>query len=55
MYRPRADTLRVKQLEELEQEEDFRAPIWFTKKNIGICYKTVAKRFFIKDNPMIIT
>ena len=55
IYRLRAGTLRTKWLEELKQEEDFRAPIWFTKRNIGVYYKTITRRFFIKDNPILIT
>ena len=40
MYRPRAGTPRTKQLEELKQEEDFKAATKFTEKNIGKCHKT---------------
>ena len=53
--RPRAGTRKAKWLEELEQEKDFKALIWFTKRNIGVYYKTAAGRFFIKDNFMSIT
>ena len=55
MHRPKADTLKVKWLEELKQEEDLRALTQFTKKYIGIYYKTVTKQFFIKDNSILIT
>ena len=32
IYRPKAGTLRAKQLEKLKQEEDFKVPIQFAKK-----------------------
>ena len=47
--RPRINTLRVKWLKELEQEEGLGAIIRFTECNIGIYYKTAIKRFFIKE------
>ena len=55
MYRPKAGTLKAKWLKELKQEEDFGAPIQFTKRNINIYYKITVRRFFIKDNFIIIT
>ena len=55
MYRPKAGILKAKWLKELGQEEDFKALIQFTKKNISIYHKTAAGRFFIKNNPITIT
>ena len=43
MYRPRAGTLRAKQLKELKLEEKFRVVTKFIKKNIGKYYKIVAR------------
>ena len=43
MYRPRAGILKAKQLEELKLEKEFRVVTKFIKKNIGKCYKLVAK------------
>ena len=43
IYRPRAGILRVKQLEELKLKEEFKAVTKFIEKNIGKCYKIVAK------------
>ena len=43
MYRPRVDILKAKQLKELKLEEELRAVTKFVEKNIGKCYKTVAK------------
>ena len=40
MYRPRAGTPRVKQLEELKQEEDFKAATRFAERNIKKCHET---------------
>jgi hypothetical protein len=37
IYRPKAGTLRVKWLEELELEEELRVTIKFTERNIGKC------------------
>ena len=39
MYRPKAGTPKVKQLEEFKQEEDLRAATKFTEKNIGKCHE----------------
>jgi len=47
--RPRVGTLRVKWLEELEQEEGFKAITRFVECNINIYYKTATKKFFIKE------
>ena len=43
MYRPKAGILRAKQLKELKLEEEFKAVTRFTERNIGKCYKIVAK------------
>ena len=40
MYRPRAGTPKAKQLEKLEQEENFKTATKFTEKNIGKCHET---------------
>ena len=55
MYRPKAGTPRAKWLEELKQEEDFRAATKFTERNIGKCHKTVVKKYFLKDHPITLT
>ena len=43
MYRPKAGTLRAKQLKELTLEKELRVVTKFIEKNIGKCYKIVAK------------
>ena len=43
IYRPRAGIPRVKWLEELKQEKDFKAATRFTERNIKKCYKTAVK------------
>ena len=43
IYRLKINTPKAKQLEELKQEEDFKATTRFIKRNIKKCYKTVAK------------
>ena len=43
MYRPRAGILRAKQLKELKLEKKLKIVTRFVKKNIGKCYKIVAK------------
>ena len=43
MYRPKTSILRAKQLKELKLENFFKAVTRFTKRNIGKCYKIVAK------------
>ena len=43
MHRPKAGTLKAKQLKELELKEKLKVVIKFTEKNIGKCYKIVAK------------
>ena len=43
--------LRAKQLKELEVEkEELKAVTRFIKRNIGKCYKIVARRYFIKNH-----
>ena len=55
MHRPRAGILRTKQLKKLKLEEELKAVTKFVKRNIGKCYKTVAKQYFLKDYPISIT
>ena len=55
MYRPKAGTLRVKQLEELKLEEELKAVTRFIEKNIEKYYKIAAGQYFIKDYPISIT
>ena len=43
MYRPRAGTLKAKQLKEFKLKKELKAVIRFIKKNIKKCYKTAAK------------
>ena len=43
IYRPKTGTPKAKQLEELKQEEDFKAATKFTERNIGKCHKIVVK------------
>ena len=41
MHRPKAGTLRAKQLKELKLKKEFRVVTKFIKRNIGKCYKIV--------------
>ena len=43
MHRLRAGILKAKQLKELKLEKELKVVIRFTEKNIGKCYKIVAK------------
>ena len=43
MYRPKASTLRAKQLKELKLEKKLKVVIKFAEKNIKKCYKIVAR------------
>ena len=43
MHRPKAGTPRAKQLEKLKLKKELKAVTRFTEKNIGKCYKTVAR------------
>ena len=43
MYRPKVGILKIKQLEELKLEKEFKIVTKFAKKNIGKCYKTAAR------------
>ena len=43
IYRPRAGTLRAKQLEKFKQKEDLKTATKFTERNIGKYYKTAVK------------
>ena len=43
MYRPKAGILKAKQLEEFKLEKKSKVVTRFIKKNIGKCYKIVAK------------
>ena len=42
-HRPRAGTPRAKQLKKLKLEEKFKAVTRFIKRNIGKCYKIIAR------------
>ena len=55
MYRPKASTLKAKQLKKLEQKENLKATIQFVERNINIYYKIAVRQFFKKDNPILIT
>ena len=50
MYRPRAGILKAKQLKELKLEKKFKTVTRFTERNIGKCYKIVARQYFIKNH-----
>ena len=39
MYRSKVGIPRAKQLEKLEQEEDFKTATKFVERNIGKCHK----------------
>ena len=43
MYRPKVGILRAKQLKKLKLEEELKTVIRFVERNIGKCYKTVAR------------
>ena len=43
MYRLKAGTLKAKQLEELKLEKELKTVTRFAKRNIGKCYKIVAR------------
>ena len=43
IYRPKAGTLRAKQLKKLKLEEELKVATKFAKRNIGKCYKIIAK------------
>ena len=43
MYRLKVGILKAKQLKELKLEEKLKIVTKFTKRNIGKCYKIVAK------------
>ena len=43
MYRPRVGILKAKQLKELKLKKELKAVTKFIKRNIGKCYKIVAK------------
>ena len=43
MYRSKTGTLKVKQLKELKLEKELKAVTKFIEKNIGKCYKIIAK------------
>ena len=55
MYRSRVNTLRVKWLKELKQEENLKVATKFMAKNIGKCHKTVVGRYFLKNYPINLT
>ena len=43
MHRPRAGTLKAKQLEELKLKKELKVVTRFTKKNIKKYYKIIAR------------
>ena len=43
MYRPRAGTLKAKQLEEFKLKKKFKVVTRFVERNIRKCYKIVAR------------
>ena len=43
MYRPKAGILKAKQLKKLKSKKKFKAVTRFIERNIGKCYKIVAK------------
>ena len=43
MHRPKVSILRAKQLEELKLEKELKVITRFAERNIGKCYKIVAK------------
>ena len=43
MYRPRAGTLKAKQLEKFKLKKKFKVVTRFAEKNIGKYYKIVAR------------
>ena len=43
MYRPKLGILKVKQLKELKLKKELKVVTKFIKKNIGKCYKIVAR------------
>ena len=43
MHRPKASTLKAKQLKKLKLKKELKAVTKFTERNIGKCYKIVAK------------
>ena len=43
MHRPRAGILKAKQLKELKLKEKLKTVTRFIEKNIGKCYKIVAR------------
>ena len=55
MNRLKVGILKAKQLKELKLKEEFKAVTKFIKKNIGKCYKIIAKKYFIKNYSINIT
>ena len=43
IYRPKVSIPKIKQLEKLKQEEDFKTATKFTERNIGKYYKTAVR------------
>ena len=43
MYRPRVGILKAKELKKLKLKKKFKAVTRFAEKNIGKCYKIVAR------------
>ena len=49
IYRFKVGILKTKQLEELQLKKELRVVTRFAEKNIGKYYKTVARKYFIKN------
>ena len=43
MHRPKASILKAKWLKELKLKKELKTVIKFVKKNIGKCYKIIAR------------
>ena len=55
MYKPKASRLKAKQLKELKLEKKLKVITKFAEKNIGKCYKIIARQYFITNYPISIT
>ena len=53
--RPRAGTPRVKQLNELEQEEDLGILTRFKERHTKGCHNVAITRYFLTDEPYTLT
>ena len=55
IYRPKADILKAKWLKEFKSKKELKIVTKFIKKYIGKYYKTVARKYFIKNRLINIT